>query len=712
MSARPSPLVEGAAVVAALLAIAIAGTYPLIGHLGTHLPNDLGDPVLNAWILAWDASALARGGAHLWDAPNFFPYLHALAYSDHLLGIALFTAPLQWLSGNAVLVYNVAFIGAFVGAGAGMYLLARTLTGRRDAAFVAAVVFAFSPFRVAHLAHLQWLMTGWLPFGLWALHRYMSTGAVRFLLIAAIAYLLQSFTAMYFIYFGLLPLSVVAIAEAWRVRPRLARTAGHVALAGAVVVFALAPIVRVYAWVRADRGFTRTPIEIQAYSADVSEYFRGHHLVRLWRRAPHGTGEHELFPGGVALALSAVALATARGRSRWYVVLYAVITAVAFMLSLGPLPLAWGHQAPIAGPYRLMLSVVPGLDGLRAVARIAVIVLLGLSVLAAFGTTALLARLSPRWRIAVLVALSVAIVGEGWAAPIPIARFDPFGGDADRRAYEFVRDSGPGPVVDLPLSLDHHERELRYQYLTLVHGQRTLNGSTSYDTTIHRFLGLADQSPLADVDRMDVAVGFLRGMGVRYVIVHARDFDEPAAAAAVLTGLQSDHHGVAARHNFGNTTVFVLAPEPPASPTDGLRAVPAADIHARASHEPGRLPFLFDRDRDSRWLTGERQTGREWIELALARPRNVALVRMQTAERSFGDYPRELAIDAVEDGGVRTIFRGSVLPAFGRALAIDYRYPTIDLALPDNHARAIRLRQLGAAEQLFWSIHELELWER
>src|SRR5437588_535739 len=353
MSARPSPLVEGAAVVAALLAIAIAGTYPLIGHLGTHLPNDLGDPVLNAWILAWDASALARGGAHLWDAPNFFPYLHALAYSDHLLGIALFTAPLQWLSGNAVLVHNVAFIGAFVGAGAGMYLLARTLTGRRDAAFVAAVVFAFSPFRVAHLAHLQWLMTGWLPFGLWALHRYMSTGAVRFLLIAAIAHLLQSFTAMYFIYFGLLPLSVVAIAEAWRVRPRLARTAGHVALAGPV--------------------------------------------------------------GGVALALSAVALATARGRSRWYVVLYAVITAVAFMLSLGPLPSAWGHQAPIAGPYRLMLSVVPGLDGLRAVARIAVIVLLGLSVLAASGTTALLARLSPRWRIAVLVALSVAIVGEGWA---------------------------------------------------------------------------------------------------------------------------------------------------------------------------------------------------------------------------------------------------------------------------------------------------------
>jgi len=712
MRARLSPLVESAAVVAALLAIAIAATYPLITHLGTHLPNDLGDPVLNASILAWDAAALARGGVHLFDAPNFFPYLHTLAYSDHLLGIALFTAPLQWLSGNAILVYNVAFIAAFVNAGAGMYLLARTLTGRRDAAFVAALVYAFSPFRVAHIAHVQWLMTGWLPFGLWALHRYMSTGALRFLLIAAIAYLLQSFTAMYFIYFGLLPLAVVAVAEAWRARPQLARTAGHVALAGALVAVALVPIVRVYSWVREDRGFARTPIEIQAYSADVSEYFRGHHLVRLWRHAPHGTGEHELFPGGIALVLAAIAIVTARGRSRSYVVLYAVITAMAFVLSLGPLPSAWGHHAPVAGPYRLLLSVVPGLDGLRAVARMAVIVLLGLSVLAAFGVVALLTPLSPRGRIVALAALAVAIVAESWAAPIPIARFDPFGGATDRQAYEFLRQSGSAAVVDLPLSLDRQERELRYQYLTLLHGRRTVNGSSSYDTTLHRFLGLSDQSSITDVAQMDVAAAFLRGMGVRDIVVHVRDFDRPADALAVLNGLSAAHRDVVARKEFGNTVVFVLAPDTTASHTERLRPVPVASIHATASDEEQRLPFLFDRDRDSRWLSGGKQIGTEWITLALDRPRDVALVRMQTAERSFGDYPRDLAIDVVEDGGTRTLFRGSVLPAFGRGLGVDYKYPAIDIALPANHARAVRLRQLGATDRMFWSIHELELWER
>jgi hypothetical protein len=85
---------------------------------------------------------------------------------------------------------------------------------------------------------------------------------------------------------------------------------------------------------------------------------------------------------------------------------------------------------------------------------------------------------------------------------------------------------------------------------------------------------------------------------------------------------------------------------------------------------------------------------------------------MQTAERSFGDYPRELAIDAIESGGDRTLFRGSVLPQFGRGLANSLTYPHIDIELPENQARAIRLRQLGKTDRLFWSIHELELRER
>src|SRR4051812_49059255 len=237
---------EIALLLAGLTLLAVAATWPLARHLTTHLPNDLTDPVLVAWILAWDAHAFQHGITGLFNAPSFFPYLHPLVFSETMIGVALFTAPMQWISANPVLVYNLAFIGSFVQAGAGMYVLARSLTGRRDAALLAALAYAFTPLRVAQFAHLQWLMTGWLPLSLWGLHRYFSTGALRYLLACAGAYALQGLTSSYFTYFSLLPLAAVAIADAWRVRPPLIRTLVHGAIAALLCTATLAPLVYGY----------------------------------------------------------------------------------------------------------------------------------------------------------------------------------------------------------------------------------------------------------------------------------------------------------------------------------------------------------------------------------------------------------------------------------------------------------------------------------
>ena len=60
MSARAART-EALAVVAAFVALSLAATYPLIRHLGDALPADIGDPLLNAWILGWDADRLRHG---------------------------------------------------------------------------------------------------------------------------------------------------------------------------------------------------------------------------------------------------------------------------------------------------------------------------------------------------------------------------------------------------------------------------------------------------------------------------------------------------------------------------------------------------------------------------------------------------------------------------------------------------------------------------
>ena len=95
------------------LVLAVAATLALVTHLRRALPSDPLDTLLNSWILAWDADHLRHGLAGVWDAPIFYPHTNTLAFSENLFGIAILVAPVYWLTGNAVLKYNVAFILSF-----------------------------------------------------------------------------------------------------------------------------------------------------------------------------------------------------------------------------------------------------------------------------------------------------------------------------------------------------------------------------------------------------------------------------------------------------------------------------------------------------------------------------------------------------------------------------------------------------------------------
>src|SRR5262249_35625918 len=180
--------------------------------------------------------------------------------------------------------------------------------------------------------------------------------------------------------------------------------------------------------------------------------------------------------------------------------------------------------------------------------------------------------------------------------------------------------------------------------------------------------------------------------------------------ASAWTDTLNDPQQVETRRSFEETIVATLTPKALPAIPERLHAISKSEIVATASQSANRLPLLFDGDRDSRWLTG-RQSGNEWLELRLTRPHNVRVVRMQLAERSFGDYPRELAVDVIEGDATRTVSRGSVLPQFAAGLLADAANPKIDVVLPMNRANTIRLRPLGWTRTFFWSIHELALLE-
>src|SRR5258708_13491515 len=76
---------------ALFLAMAIVLTWPLAIRLSTTV-SDMGDPLLNAWIVNWDQYAWTHGHA-VYQAPIFYPAKYPLAFSENLFGIAPLMLP-------------------------------------------------------------------------------------------------------------------------------------------------------------------------------------------------------------------------------------------------------------------------------------------------------------------------------------------------------------------------------------------------------------------------------------------------------------------------------------------------------------------------------------------------------------------------------------------------------------------------------------------
>ncbi|MCK6625599.1 MAG: hypothetical protein L6R45_10540 [Anaerolineae bacterium] len=152
-------------------------THPLLFNLTTAVPNDIGDPLLNTWILAWDSHALLTDPLNLFNANIFYPLPNTLAYSEHLLSTALLAIPLQLITAEPIAAYNLSLLAAFPLAAFGMYLLILRWTHCRSAAFIAGLIFAFAPYRFAAIAHLQLLTFQWLPLTLLSLDLYLKKGS-------------------------------------------------------------------------------------------------------------------------------------------------------------------------------------------------------------------------------------------------------------------------------------------------------------------------------------------------------------------------------------------------------------------------------------------------------------------------------------------------------------------------------------------------------
>src|ERR1044072_6014124 len=177
---------RGSYALAAYAVITIVMTWPLARGLPRDVAWDLGDSILNMWILAWDCEqfrAILTGHfsrlSTFFDANIFHPAPLTLAYSEHLVPQALQIFPIYTLTRNPILCYNLLFLSTFVLSGLGMFLFARELTGNTAAAFLGGLLFAFAPYRIPQASHLQVLSLQWVAFALSGFTRWGVGGRGR-----------------------------------------------------------------------------------------------------------------------------------------------------------------------------------------------------------------------------------------------------------------------------------------------------------------------------------------------------------------------------------------------------------------------------------------------------------------------------------------------------------------------------------------------------
>lgn len=390
------------------LAISMVFNYQIVLHPKSQITGGLGDPLLWVWELGWQHHWLTHGG-DFWTSSQFYPSVDNYAFGETLLGyfpFSVFAGDGQYAN---LFLYNVVFVFCFALAYAGAYLLAKQLGSNWLGAVLAGVAWAWAPWRMGQVAHLNVLSTGGIALALWALakgHGFTFRGergetrpgwVVAGWLLAAWQVSLSWAIGLPFVYL-MAVLGIVIAIYTLRLGRRMiiANAVGAVAFL-AITYWLVVPFLRV----REEYGFKRTWHEVEVFSPPVNGLWTAPHETLVWLGSifndesalpPLGAGEMHLLPGLVVAVFGLLGLFVSAWTRRVRILLggYVAFTAV---LSLGVTFLD-------GDLYWLFWNYLPGWDAMRTPGRMIVWTLLGLAILAAGAITELYRLWNERTRMA------------------------------------------------------------------------------------------------------------------------------------------------------------------------------------------------------------------------------------------------------------------------------------------------------------------------
>lgn len=393
--------------------------WPLVTRISSYDVG--GDASFNAWTLARNHHCILRDGCPDYaDGNIYFPHEDTMLYSETQLSTGVLTLPLYFMNNNPLFSYNVATIVSFFLSGWFMYLLAKRLSrGHELISIVAGLVFAFAPFKIAALFHLQNLSICFLPLAVLLVIKYLDTKLKRYLALLFTALVILFYASWVQMVFALIALGILIGGMAVL---RLMHWKRALIVVGVVGLAALStlPLAREFMRFSKESNANFSVRDQILYSSSVADYFLPHDGTLV------GKAYYALNPGGVknaynldsysyhGIVVYATAAALVVGGFVWYwrrrrqrtkeavaqrqeykyLVIFLAMVVVGFVISLGPLLKLEGdylYTAPgtdiavaIAAPWLAVDKFLPQLQFIRAIGRASVIMLFALCCMLAF----------------------------------------------------------------------------------------------------------------------------------------------------------------------------------------------------------------------------------------------------------------------------------------------------------------------------------------
>jgi hypothetical protein len=516
---------------ALVTALAVAHTWPLALHPATLSSNYNADAQLNEWIVAWVEHTLPRAPLHLFQANIFYPASDTLAFSEPLIVPAVLGAPIAWLGGSPVLVFNLLTIAGLALTALAGYVVVFAWTGNEMAALLSGSTFAFNTHTLTRLPHLQALHIYGLPLVLLAVDRLVSSGRAREAWLIAVWLTVLAYSSGYLFVFGVVLVVVALAARATEWLPQARRVVPVLALAGAVSAIAIVPLSLPYQRAANHQGMVRSLDNVAEYSATPAGYLAASGRLHLstWGRPFFHDPVNSFFPGGVVTLLAAFAIVGIHSRNRMLrqrVIMLGLIALVGFVLSLGT------HTPVYAWVYR----VFPPMQGLRVAARFGNLFLLGMSGLAGLGLSRISLTLASRpgaaRYAAALAALLVVIANlESLRAPI---EYQPFTGIP--ALYKSLETEGRVVLAEVPF----YPRQAAFENAEYV-----LNSTAHWQPLMNGYSGYTPASYVKFADSFwyfprEYAIEAMRRAGVTHVMVHPERFGKDAEDVIKTLNARSD----------------------------------------------------------------------------------------------------------------------------------------------------------------------------